>query len=267
MNCKRCGTQLLDTDTFCVGCGLKVDAPMVCPSCKEILRDGTRFCHSCGVQVFAETAWQKASMDEDLPIKKELTTEIPFEAIEQGILMEAEQAVKKREVVETVLRAAEAQTDTGNQSMPVSGNYIAKNYEEYDTFEDDEPEEFSALKKLTTILGILIVLVAVGVGIWYWKTKYIPTHHENLEEQQETESEEDVIVSENGLTLQGRIQILTNVNIRNHPDKDNSKVLFVGKPGETYQYFELVDDAWYHVWLEDGSEGYVYKDYVENLSE
>jgi len=45
------------------------------------------------------------------------------------------------------------------------------------------------------------------------------------------------------------------------------KVLFVGKPGETYQYFELVDDAWYHIWLEDGSEGYVYKDYVENLSE
>lgn len=267
MNCKRCGTQLLDTDTFCVCCGLKVDEPMVCPSCMERLRDGTRFCHKCGTQVFQGLTWQMPQ-DEEMLIKKELTTDIPFEAIEQGILMEAEQAVKKREVVETAMRAADTASVVRNQNVPSQRNYIENVYEaSTDGDYDDDAEESSVLKKITAILGILIVLIVLGVGVWFWKTNSTETEHEEQEMQEETEVVEDVIMSENGLTLQGRIQILDNVNIRDYPDKDNSKVLFVAKPGETYQYFELVDDAWYHIWLDDESEGYVYKDYVENLSE
>lgn len=38
------------------------------------------------------------------------------------------------------------------------------------------------------------------------------------------------------------------------------------KTGEVYEYYELVGDSWYHIRLSDGSEAYVYKEYVDVLN-
>ena len=41
--------------------------------------------------------------------------------------------------------------------------------------------------------------------------------------------------------------------------------MMVAKTGDTYEYYELVDGAWYHIKLEAGRDGYVSKKYVEDL--
>lgn len=90
MKCRKCGADLLDTDTFCVKCGQRVDGPMFCASCGEQLRDGERFCHKCGSSV------ESGAEDDEIPLSRQKTMDIPFDQIEQGILLEAEQAIVKR---------------------------------------------------------------------------------------------------------------------------------------------------------------------------
>lgn len=61
----------------------------------------------------------------------------------------------------------------------------------------------------------------------------------------------------------GSLTIVSDVNIRDNPDTDNSNVIKVAKASETYDYIGLADQGnWYIVLLEDGIRGYVYKGYV-----
>ncbi|MCM1261925.1 MAG: SH3 domain-containing protein [Butyrivibrio sp.] len=61
----------------------------------------------------------------------------------------------------------------------------------------------------------------------------------------------------------GSLTIVSDVNIRDNPDTDNSNVIKVAKASETYDYIGLADQGnWYIVLLEDGVRGYVYKGYV-----
>ncbi len=101
MKCQRCGAELLDTDTFCVKCGQKVGEPARCPVCGEILREGTKFCHKCGAAVINEDT---EPHDEEIPVTPQKTIDIPFDVIEKSIIMEAEQAVVKRDFSEAEAR-------------------------------------------------------------------------------------------------------------------------------------------------------------------
>lgn len=101
MKCQRCGAELLDTDTFCVKCGQKVGEPARCPVCGEILREGTKFCHKCGAAVNSEDT---EPHDEEIPVTPQKTIDIPFDVIEKSIIMEAEQAVVKRDFSEAEAR-------------------------------------------------------------------------------------------------------------------------------------------------------------------
>lgn len=61
----------------------------------------------------------------------------------------------------------------------------------------------------------------------------------------------------------GTLTIVSDVNIRDNPDTDNSNVIKVAKASETYEYLGLADYGnWYIILLEDGTKGYVYKGYV-----
>lgn len=61
----------------------------------------------------------------------------------------------------------------------------------------------------------------------------------------------------------GTLTIVSDVNIRDNPDTDNSNVIKVAKATETYEYLGLADYGnWYIILLEDGTKGYVYKGYV-----
>lgn len=325
MKCKRCGAVLLDTDTFCVKCGQKVGEPMYCPNCGEQLRDGERFCHKCGSPV-------EEAADEEIPLSQQKTVDIPFDQIEQGILMEAEQAIVKRPGTEkperrnpegyrrpgtemaggyrhsgepsdsyrtSSARAAESYAETDSyRERPVRDaayyedigeeRYEAparpprrtpppRRYEEdYGEYDDDDEEDEdsgdSKMKIITVILGIAVVAIALAIGFILWQRnnpdRYNRTDGETEQgEGQDGEDSEEGSSGEEGNAgdTQGRIQILSNVNVRTAPTTEGSEVLMVAKQGETYEYYELVDDAWYHIKLEDGTDGYVSKKYVEDL--
>jgi len=304
MKCKKCGAVLLDTDTFCVKCGQKVGQPMFCSNCGEQLREGERFCHKCGSPV------ETAEEDEEIPLSQQKTVDIPFDQIEQGILMEAEQAIVKRPETDKPerrnpesYRRPKAQMPGGRAETgyyaerPVrsagyyeepdeGGPYEAKAgpgrrtppraryeeeygaYEEYEEEEEEEDSGDSKMKAVTIILGIVVIAVALAVGFILWQRNN-PSRYDRPDEETEQgdESEEGDGDGEGAgdSDTQGRIQILSNVNVRNAPTTDGSNVLMVAKQGEVYEYYELIDDAWYRIKLEDGSEGYVSQKYVEDL--
>lgn len=307
MKCRKCGADLLDTDTFCVKCGHKAGEPMFCLYCGEELRDGERFCHKCGSPV------EKTPEDDEIPLSRQRTVDIPFDQIEQAILMEAEQAVVKRPKAERTERRnpedynrpGAEETDRRRQSetedrdlyrrpsvkepecdeapddekderyemqrRPKRGTAAARSryeeeYDEDDMDEDDDDDSGdSRMKIITVILGIVVVAIALTIGFIFWQRNHPsdgggPGTGTGQGEQADGEEEDGTSPD----TL-GRIQILSNVNVRNKPTTEGSEVMMVAKTGETYEYYELVDDAWYHIKLEDGKEGYVSAKYVEDL--
>lgn len=282
MNCKRCGAELLDTDTFCVKCGQRVDEALRCPNCGEELREGTKFCHKCGTMI------TYGPEDDEIPVVQQKTVDIPFEEIEQGILLEAEQAVVKRQASEQEERSRHPQQRAERDEHPqerivknrkLKEDYISHNVEEdydedYEEDEDDDDgEDRRGMKILTVIIGIAIVIIGLTVAFILWQ-RYNPNRYDNLgDERQEQEEDgegeegdgEDGENEEEGPETQGKLQVLSNVNVRTNPDKDNSEVIKVAKTGETYEFYELINNAWYYIRLEDGTDGYVYKDYVEVL--
>lgn len=270
MKCRKCGAVLLDTDTFCVKCGQKVGQPMFCPSCGEELREGERFCHKCGTQV------ESAPDDEEIPLSQQKTIDIPFDQIEQGILMEAKQAIVKRPEAERQERRNPEDYRRPGMEEPVrrrqapveEPEYYEEDYEDYEDDDDDgEDSGGSGMKAVTIILGVVVVVIALAIGFILWQRKS-PSRYERPEEgtgQGEDSGEEGDGEDGASADTKGRIQILSNVNVRNAPTTEGSEVLMVAKQGETYEYYELVDDAWYRIKLEDGTEGYVSSKYVEDL--
>lgn len=271
MKCRKCGADLLDTDTFCVKCGQRTDGPMFCLSCGEELRDGERFCHKCGSPV------ESVLEDDEIPVTKQRTVDIPFDQIEQAILLEAEQAVVKRPDAERAKQKKPAEAgeernvmreSPGRQMPPRPRREEA--YDDYDEDgEDEEDPGSSRMKLVTVVLGIAVMALALAIGFGFWQRNSGSSGErpgEGTEQGGEpgrTGQDDD----ETGLSdgTQGRIQILSNVNVRNKPTTEGSEVLKVAKTGETYEYYELVDDAWYHIRLEDDKEGYVSAKYVEDL--
>jgi len=300
MRCRRCGAELLDTDTFCGKCGQKVEKTAVCPNCGEELREGERFCHKCGTMVISEPE------DDEIPVVPQKTVDIPFDEIEQGILLQAERAIVKRpepehrrppeaeyrrppepeyrrppepeyrrpsepeerRPPEPEDRARPERRRSEDYRRPPAGPENRRRFRDYEEEEEDEDEEDSKLKIVTTVLGIAVLVVVLAVAYILWSRNASSDENDGPKQEEEySEDEEAGQVSEDGQEVQGRIQVLTNVNIRNKPSTEDSKVLMVAKKGETYEYFDLIDNAWYHIRLSDGTEAYISasSEYVEDL--
>ena len=62
----------------------------------------------------------------------------------------------------------------------------------------------------------------------------------------------------------GSLTIVSNVNVRDKPSTQGTNVIKVAKEGEVYEFTAVESDGeWYDIILEDGSIGYVYKDYIK----
>ena len=275
MKCRKCGAELLDTDTFCVKCGQRADEPMLCPNCGEKLREGERFCHHCGTQVEA------VEEDEAIPVSVQNTIDIPFDQIEQGILLEAERAVVKRPQTERAEQRELEREELERRELErrelerkelerkeLERRELEQRESErrrserresiYERDYDEGNEGGSGMKIIMTVLGIAIVAVALVIGYIFWQ-RTNPLGLLNGVQQ------EGGAGQGNSADTVGRIQILSNVNVRNQPTTDGSEVMMVAKTGETYEYYELIEESWYRIKLEDGREGYVSAKYVEDL--
>jgi predicted RNA-binding Zn-ribbon protein involved in translation (DUF1610 family) len=275
MKCTRCGAELLETDTFCPNCGEKVKKLNICPFCGAELREGTRFCPKCGREVSAADEPEKEAPhvpeDDDIPVVKQMETkDIPFDDIEKNIIFEAAQQVKSRDYKsgnkkDAHHRITDDRTDADDKrNMEKPDRYREEPEEESDD-DDGGEESVNTMKLPMIIVGILIIAV---IAVLFIKMKGVIGGEEpetgtaaaTVQQTAGTKAEGD-------RKIIGQVEVVSDVNIRNKPSKDGSEVIDTAKAGEKFDYYGYGDDAKNWVWikLSDGSEGYIYKDFVKTV--
>ncbi len=55
MECKKCGTPVVDGATYCRNCGARVDGKIPCPVCKKLNDDINAYCIYCGTRIDGKT--------------------------------------------------------------------------------------------------------------------------------------------------------------------------------------------------------------------
>lgn len=247
MKCKNCGTDLLDTDQFCANCGQKVVKERRCPECGTRLRDGMKFCHECGCLVGA--------LNEERNTAKTMaeTIDIPIADIEKNILLETEHELgnvtRKPEQKKKAVKAPA-------KSKPIS----PEDDEEY------EENDHNIMTIVMVVMGFLIFSIAAFLIFNLVRNQPVRNYGDSTEKVQEAEdnSAEDnrADISSDTATA-GILTIDSNVNVRDNPGTEGTNIIKVAKAGEMYQYSgQTQDGEWYMILLEDGSTGYVYKDYI-----
>ena len=239
MVCPECGAHLESSDQFCPGCGVRIIRKKRCPECGEMLREGTRFCPSCGEEIPEDYFTRKKSSAGAAPKKKANAAPPP----------------KKRPVRER---------------------------EEEDWDDDEDEESVDVLTIMTVAVGCILLVIIAVLGFNLFQ-RYMPKNYDKAAQKQEEEGEEadEQEDEEDGQQLEennyeeasaevsegGTLVIVSNVNVRDNPDTQGTKVIKVAQAGESYDYTEVVDGGmWYKVLLPDESDydfGYVYADYIK----
>ena len=242
MVCPECGAHLESSDQFCPGCGVRIIRKKRCPECGEMLREGTRFCPSCGEEIPEDYFTRKKSSAGSAPKKRANAAPPP----------------KKRPVRE-------------------------REREEEDWDDEEDEESVDVLTIMTVAVGCILLVIIAVLGFNLFQ-RYMPKNYDKTAQQQEEDGEEadgeeigedsqqlaeenyeeaSTEVSESG----GTLVIVSNVNVRDNPDTQGTKVIKVAQAGESYDYIEVMDGGmWYKVLLPDEDDydfGYVYADYIK----
>ena len=146
-------------------------------------------------------------------------------------------------------------------------------YREEDDWEDEEDDEESVdvITIMTAVVGCVLLVVVAFLAYNLYR-QYVPKDYEKTQEQQleeqqvEQEGQEgqEEQTADEGENAVGTLIIVDNVNVRDNPSTQGTNVLKVAKAGETYECYGSVEDGeWYEIRLEDGTTGYVFKDYVK----
>lgn len=244
MVCPECGAHLESSDQFCPGCGVRIIRKKRCPECGEMLREGTRFCPGCGEEIPEDYFTRKKSSAGSAPKKKANAAPPP----------------KKRPVRE-------------------------RDREEEDWDDDEDEESVDVLTIMTVAVGCILLVIMAVLGFNLFQ-RYMPKNYDKAAQQQaeqeEEGEEEDGEDREDGQQLEenndeeantevseagGTLVIVSNVNVRDNPDTQGTKVIKVAQAGESYDYTEVVGGGmWYKVLLPDEDDydfGYVYADYIK----
>jgi len=248
MKCKFCGIELRESDSFCPGCGRKIvkePEVKICENCGAVLRPGAVFCHKCGSEV------------------------IPDHQPEPEEVFEAEEPPKHKKKVR---RPEENPRKRVYEEIPEEEEEEDDDYEDEDEEGDEDYEEENAsfVKTIAILIGVAILVVAVVVGVLYWKnsqpgnsTKGATAQTATAASDQGTEAsaKESNTNQASDSSAQGKLTVTGDVNIREQASKTSAKI-DGAKVGETYDYYEVVD-SWYRIKTADGKDGYIYKDYVK----
>lgn len=253
MKCKNCGADILNTDIFCLKCGKKIEEEK-CISCGEPIREGTRFCPKCG-SLYENNI--KKEQDQ-IPITSQLETkDIPFDLIEKNIIFEAAQQVQSREYKDKYLEKHEDEEAVRNDIL---NKYVEPDpddepVEENDDDEDEEEFEYyeETHSKLISVIMILIgIIIVLGIAAIFFHYRNQVNDIENMIENEELSEYQSL----------GKIIIIDDVNIRNHPNTENSTVLGIASQNSEYEYYGLSADMnWYHIKY-NNEDAYIYKEYA-----
>lgn len=265
MKCRVCGTELLESDRFCIKCGAVVESKIKnCIFCGAELRKGENFCHRCGAEVPVNTSGRGNAPSQSNSMS---TTEIDFLSDAVIAATEAQMGRKKEEKTEAedlphiVPRDKEWQE---NRQVHQEKRKRVSRSEEYDEpYEDEEEEENGDfLSKLMVVLSIVIgIVIVVALVIALKETGLIKVGSLG----QPKSVQEETVEAEGELDVKselGTLKIVKNVNIRDGASTEGTNILGVAKAGESYSYYEVKNDKWYLIDA-DGVQGYVYKDYVK----
>lgn len=260
---------------------------MKCKNCGTLLCDGMKFCHECGRLVGA-------------PATPE-TIEIPIADIEKNILLETEHEIgatikKTKTVPKQPMQQASQHEKTVEKRKPVKPESVSaktkkkaemekpirekiskkKVYEadwedneaEYEEYEEND---HNIMTIVTVVMAFLIFAIAAFLIFSMVRKQPIKNYGESIESVQDAENGESDNSGEGatgnvgaeGLEIIGILTIVSNVNVRDNPSTEGTNIIKVAKAGEMYQYCgQAEDENWYIILLEDGSIGYVFKDYI-----
>lgn len=142
---------------------------------------------------------------------------------------------------------------------------------EEDDWDDDDEESVDVITVMTAVVGCVLLVVVAFLGYHLYR-QYVPKNYEKVQEQQQEEQQEEEsqdngqnvteAAGDDGSALY-TLTIVDNVNIRDNPSTSGTNIIKVAKAGETYEcYGSAGDGSWYEIKLEDGTKGFVFKDYV-----
>ncbi|MBP3477255.1 MAG: zinc-ribbon domain-containing protein [Lachnospiraceae bacterium] len=140
---------------------------------------------------------------------------------------------------------------------------------EEDDWDDDEEESVDVITVMTAVVGCVLLVVVAFLGYHLYQ-QYVPKDYEKVQEQQDEEQQDEenqdsgqeVTEGDDGSAVY-TLTIVDNVNVRDNPSTSGTNIIKVAKEGETYEcYGSAGDGSWYEIRLEDGTKGYVFKDYV-----
>lgn len=300
MICARCGARLQGSDQFCPECGAKVIKERRCPDCGAVLREGTKFCHKCGRLVERTNSSSKVSEETlDIPIEtiertivaeteakvmaergdEEVIHRKPVSRPSQSNQMKrSEQPPRKKKAVNEMppgkkkaVNEMPPRKKRAVEEMP-SGKRkpVYREDEDWDDWDDDEEEEGADVITIMTAVVGCVLLVVVAFLAFNLYRQYVPKDYEKVQEQQleeqeeqEEEGKQQETASDENETISYTLVVVSNVNVRDNPSTEGTNVLKVAKAGESYECYGSVEDGnWYEIRLEDGTTGYVFKDYV-----
>lgn len=279
MKCKKCGAVISDASKFCDQCGWKVVKERRCPECGVTLREGTKFCPECGRVIGGKKASENAS-------------NVPIDDIEQNILSETQREIGKAKPVQ---KRVQEQRESRRpipapeprrraEPAPVRKR-VYREWEEEDEDEDDDEDEEGGLS-IMTIMSVVVAFLIFAVAAFLIFSMIRKEPAKDYGEKDSTETVEDngedggqdskgeaepAPLPDTDTDVQpeineqpaGTLSIVSNVNVRDNPGTEGTRVIKVAKAGEVYEYLGPAEDAnWCMIKLEDGSTGYVSKDYV-----
>ncbi len=272
MKCKKCGAELLDTDHFCINCGMLVDVKIVnCPFCGEKLRDNEKFCHRCGseIPVPGEEAAKVGTYPNGLN-----TTEISAlsDAVIAAAQMELGEEAEEPEEPVRIKKPGKGAEAASYQRKKSSRQRRGGRVEDSQGTDD-------LLNKMILGAGMFfLVLVAVGLFLFSRNAGLVPGGNTDEKTQtadgkeegkgkQErpekppgvTEKEEEEEIEE---VPEGYVRVTAGtLNIRDGADTSGTQIIGKAKKGDVFPYLSM-SDGWYYIQLEDGEGGYVSQDYV-----